>query len=368
MGRPSGWLLLRRFFAVALVIPLLGVASGGLAVLATHDDSTQFHGCVNNRTGFMRIVEDPERCITRQYSGVSLEREITWNQSGPRGFDGAAGLAGAPGAPGQAGDVGPQGPAGQNGVDGVNGEKGDSGLQGPQGAQGVAGPTGPIGPQGLAGEDGSPGADGEKGDPGTAGPQGATGQTGPAGPAGLQGLPGSQGPAGPTGPQGPPGENSSEGSVGPMGPQGPAGAAGPAGQDGATGAQGPAGPPGPEGTAGATGETGPQGEPGSAGGGGGFPSTYIRQSPPGQGTLIHLSSGLRQHVVTCNTGDMLLSGGFGLDNRARSYTIHITRPVHDYNDPATPETEALQGWLAQVKITDDSTWTVWALCADTNPG
>ncbi|MBA2452726.1 MAG: collagen-like protein, partial [Chloroflexia bacterium] len=126
MGRSSGWLLLRRFFAVAFVIPLLGFASGGLAVLATHDDPTQFHGCVNNRTGFMRIVEDPARCITRQYSGVSLEREITWNQSGPRGFDGAQGPngvpgeAGAPGAPGQAGDVGPQGPAGQNGVDGVN--------------------------------------------------------------------------------------------------------------------------------------------------------------------------------------------------------------------------------------------------------
>lgn len=122
MEHPSGWVRLRRILAVALVIPLLGASSGGLTALANQDVPIEYHGCVNNFTGFLRIVEDPTQCMTRQLRGTSIERAITWNQAGPRGFDGAPG------------PTGPQG------------ETGETGPTGPAGAQGEPGPSGPAGP------------------------------------------------------------------------------------------------------------------------------------------------------------------------------------------------------------------------------
>ena len=74
---------------------------------AIPDDGGTFHGCVNNATGVVRIV-DPSKpgslgsCIT---TGAAVLREtaITWNQQGVPGTAGAPGAVGAPGA------TGPQG-------------------------------------------------------------------------------------------------------------------------------------------------------------------------------------------------------------------------------------------------------------------
>ena len=75
------------------------------------DDGGTFHGCVNNATGVVRIV-DPSKagalgsCIT---TGVAALREtaISWNQQGVPGS--------AWGDRVQHGATGPQGPAGADG-------------------------------------------------------------------------------------------------------------------------------------------------------------------------------------------------------------------------------------------------------------
>jgi len=103
--------------AAALVIALAGVAWARIP-----GSSAEFHGCVNNRTGVLRVIDRSKtgaagRCITQHHA----ETAITWNQTGRRGPVGLAGPAGAKG------DTGPQGPAGA---------PGPQGLSGPQGAVG----------------------------------------------------------------------------------------------------------------------------------------------------------------------------------------------------------------------------------------
>lgn len=55
------------------------------------------HGCVQKRSGKLRIVSDPSKCKW-------WETPISWNQAGPQG------------PKGDKGDVGPQGPAGPQGT------------------------------------------------------------------------------------------------------------------------------------------------------------------------------------------------------------------------------------------------------------
>jgi hypothetical protein len=147
--------LLRSRLAIATTasVVTMGVA-GSVAVASIPDEGTGvFHGCVNNATGVMRVV-DPSKtgtlgsCITK--AGVLQETAITWNQTGPPGPQGLQGLKGDPGASGAPGATGAQG------SQGVTGDKGDPGAPG---TVGPAGPTGAAGPQGPAG-------------PSTAGPSG----------------------------------------------------------------------------------------------------------------------------------------------------------------------------------------------------
>lgn len=156
------------------------------------------HGCVNKRSGALRVVPAGKRCRRS-------ERPLTFQVQGPPGAAGLPGAQGAPGAPGTAG------------APGADGEQGSTGAQGDQGPRGATGPQGPSGPTGGAGA------------------QGATG------PQGVEGPTGATGPSGPSGPQG------VEGPTGPIGPTGAAGVTGPTGPQGATGPQGIQGPPGPAG-------------------------------------------------------------------------------------------------------------------------
>lgn len=144
---------------------------------------------------------------------------------------------------------------------GIPGTRGDQGEQGPQG------PIGPIGPEG---------------------PQGETGATGSTGPRGETGE---------TGPQGPPGVNGTDGEKGPQGEQGIQGATGPMGN---TGHQGSQGPPG---------EIGPQGPAGPS-----TPSSVYTAT--GTGQIDENGNGVA--IAICDTGDVVVGGGFearaGLDN------------------------------------------------------
>jgi len=110
--------------AIVVTAAALLFALAGAAWAAIPDSSGQFHGCVNSRTGVLRIIDPAKtgfagQCITQEHA----ETAITWNQTGPQG---PAGL---------------QGPKGDTGAPGPQGPKGDTGSQGPQGAQGPAGPS-----------------------------------------------------------------------------------------------------------------------------------------------------------------------------------------------------------------------------------
>ncbi|MGI5492808.1 hypothetical protein [Microtetraspora malaysiensis] len=163
-------------------------AVGGMATASSASTAAKvIYGCVNKKSGYVRIVNATTVCKPTEY-------KIYWNQAGTPGADGATGIGGT----GATGATGPQGPRG------LQGERGPAGQQGPKGDTGAAGPQGPKGQDGKDGsngKDGAPGAKGEKGDRGPAGqqgPKGDTGATGPQGPKGEKGDPGTGGSVKPT--------------------------------------------------------------------------------------------------------------------------------------------------------------------------
>lgn len=109
------WLRSSLIAGVVGAIVWAGVATG--AIPGTGGKITACYGKVG---GVMRVidVDDGERCLS------ALERQITFNQQGPKGDSGAKG------------DPGPTGPAGATGA------KGDTGAQGERGPQGEKGEPG----------------------------------------------------------------------------------------------------------------------------------------------------------------------------------------------------------------------------------
>ena len=97
------------------------VAVGSVVSASAPDDAGVIHGCINNATRLVRII-DPAmsgrlgECITTP--GLLRETAVTWNQTGP------------------AGDPGPQGPSGRPGPQGEPGPQGDAGPPGPPGRPG----------------------------------------------------------------------------------------------------------------------------------------------------------------------------------------------------------------------------------------
>lgn len=98
-----------RILIAGLAIALLVVGMGVGAQVAVSQSQT-INGCVNKRTGVLKIADT---CTNR-------ERKIQWNVLGARG---------------------PQGPAGPAGSSGSAGSPGASGSAGATGATGAAGPS-----------------------------------------------------------------------------------------------------------------------------------------------------------------------------------------------------------------------------------
>jgi len=189
------------------------------------------------------------------------------------------------------------------------------------------------------------------------GPEGPQGETGPAGPQGETGPVGPQGPQGETGPTGPQGEigpAGPQGETGPVGPQGPQGETGPTGLQGEIG---PAGPTGPQGETGPIGPQGPQGEVGPIGPEG-------PQGLPGIVTIYYVAATTNNipvnaygsAVAYCNTGDMVISGGYDL------YTTSDLRVT--YTGPYTAESWSVIVYNNSYGVQNLKTI---AVCADITP-
>lgn len=103
-----------RTIIAGLAIALLVIGMGVGAQVAVSQGQT-INGCVNKRTGVLKIAET---CTNR-------ERKISWNVLGARGPQGPAGTSGSPGP------AGPAGPAGSAGATGATGATGSTGPIGP---------------------------------------------------------------------------------------------------------------------------------------------------------------------------------------------------------------------------------------------
>jgi hypothetical protein len=136
------------FFSSCLLASLLLASSGffGSASFAdTPDASGAYHGCLNTKSGSLRVINKDKEICDRVG-----ERPIEWaltrlrcNQCppgprGPEGPEGPAGTQGALGPAGPTGPTGPQGPQGPPGPQGPEGERGPSGYPGQPGNDGFA--------------------------------------------------------------------------------------------------------------------------------------------------------------------------------------------------------------------------------------
>jgi hypothetical protein len=146
---------------VLLAVSAALIISAGVAYATIPDSTGQYHACVSDGQGLVRIIDHgaDENCKQN-------ERHVHWGQTGPPG------PAGPAGPQGETGPAGPQGPQGETGPAGPQGPQGETGPAGPQGPQGETGPAGPAGPAGPQGETGPTGA---AGPPGPPSPSGVTG-------------------------------------------------------------------------------------------------------------------------------------------------------------------------------------------------
>ena len=81
------------------------LSSGGIALAIAEPSGERqvIKGCVNKRTGVLRLLPEGGRCSKH-------ERPIEWNREGRLGPPGPAGPQGVPGLTGPQGPRGPEGP------------------------------------------------------------------------------------------------------------------------------------------------------------------------------------------------------------------------------------------------------------------
>jgi hypothetical protein len=83
---------------LAAVMLAAGFAAGlGALALATDENGTVYHACVNNGSGTIKMIDETGTCSNN-------EQRVVWNQKGPKGD---------PGEKGAKGDTGPEGPRGE---------------------------------------------------------------------------------------------------------------------------------------------------------------------------------------------------------------------------------------------------------------
>lgn len=122
----------RLCYPTAVSTATLCIVLGGSGAIAMGGISTGadvIHGCVNNRTGALRVVHSGQSCraLRKRHGRVVFPGElpIAWNQQGP---------------PGTNGNSGTNGTNGKNGMNGVNGIQGPSGVVGVPLDQEIDGP------------------------------------------------------------------------------------------------------------------------------------------------------------------------------------------------------------------------------------
>jgi hypothetical protein len=118
----------RLTYANVMATGAMFVALGGgaYAVGVGSDPDRVFHGCVNNRTGVLRVVNRANSCVKAHGQGQHGnpgETAIKWSQQGPKGVPGARGPEGIQGTPGPKGDPGTPGQKGDPGTPGQSAVK-----------------------------------------------------------------------------------------------------------------------------------------------------------------------------------------------------------------------------------------------------
>jgi hypothetical protein len=106
-----------RLRVAVLTAVVTSSVMAGVAYASIPDASGVIHGCYNNQTGKLRVID-----TALNQSCDSFETALNWNQTGPQGPPGAAGpqgLSGPQGIPGPQGPQGPQGPLGPPGAPAV---------------------------------------------------------------------------------------------------------------------------------------------------------------------------------------------------------------------------------------------------------
>jgi hypothetical protein len=78
-----------RRVSPSMVVALLAlvIAIGGVAVASIPGPGGVIKGCYNNTTGTLRVIDSAAACDTR------VETALSWNQTGPKGAQGAPGPA-----------------------------------------------------------------------------------------------------------------------------------------------------------------------------------------------------------------------------------------------------------------------------------
>jgi collagen triple helix repeat protein len=104
--------------AVATLALFAALGGGAYAATSLVGSDGTINGCVDRKTGVLRVVEQGRKCNKRRATAIK------WRQRGP------AGTPGAPGAPGALGEKGEKGDPGAPGALGEKGEKGDPGAPG----------------------------------------------------------------------------------------------------------------------------------------------------------------------------------------------------------------------------------------------
>jgi hypothetical protein len=74
---------------VVVAAALLVLASGAVALAAIPSADGTIHGCRDNRTGALRVID-----AEAGQSCTAKETALTWNQTGPQGQAGANGVSG----------------------------------------------------------------------------------------------------------------------------------------------------------------------------------------------------------------------------------------------------------------------------------
>jgi hypothetical protein len=166
---------MRRELLAAAVGALTATAlAGGIAWASIPGDGNLIHGCYSPNGALatngtqLNIVDNASASCSKG------QKEIAWNQQGPKGDKGDQGIQGIQGI---------QGPPGQDGIDGTNGVSVISAVE-PAGSNCPDGGSKFTAANGLSyacdGAPGPPGSKGDKGDPGAQGPPGPAGSGGAA--------------------------------------------------------------------------------------------------------------------------------------------------------------------------------------------